>query len=407
MMTEQGSARQHRAADADVLLRGDGLTKDYAAHRVLDGVQLAVPRSSFLVLLGPSGSGKTTLLRCIAGTERLSGGSLWVDGHEVAGPRLHLPPERRGLSMVFQDYALWPHMTVAENVGFAVRRLGLGAAQRRQRALAMLERVGLADQEAKYPNQLSGGQQQRVALARALVAGTPLLLCDEPLSNLDAHLREQVRVEIATLTRDSGATVVYITHDQQEAFALADEVAVIHQGRILQSGPPEEVYRHPANRFVAQFTGLAGTVSGEVVGRRADGIVLVRTGRATVEAIAVGDQEVGTPVDMLLRADALSFGAPETDRGGLEGVVRDTSFRSGAYDHVVDVAGGARLTGVRSATRVPRGSSVSITVEVTGCMAFGSDEATNPGSDMGHADLPAMAESSPAGVAVATSQVIP
>jgi ABC-type Fe3+/spermidine/putrescine transport system ATPase subunit len=221
--------------------------------------------------------------------------------------------------MVFQDYALWPHMTVAENVGFAVRRLGLGAAQRRQRALAMLERVGLADQGAKYPNQLSGGQQQRVALARALVAGTPLLLCDEPLSNLDAHLREQVRVEIATLTRDSGATVVYITHDQQEAFALADEVAVIHQGRILQSGPPEEVYRHPANRFVAQFTGLAGTVSGEVVGRRADGIVLVRTGRATVEAIAVGDQEVGTPVDMLLRADALSFGAPETDRGGLEG----------------------------------------------------------------------------------------
>jgi len=407
MMTEQASASQHGPADADVLLRGDGLTKDYGAHRVLDGVQLAVPRSSFLVLLGPSGSGKTTLLRCIAGTERLSGGSLWVDGHEVAGPRLHLPPERRGLSMVFQDYALWPHMTVSENVGFAVRRLGLGSTERRQRALAMLERVGLADQESKYPNQLSGGQQQRVALARALVAGTPLLLCDERLSNLDAHLREQVRVEIATLTRDSGATVVYITHDQQEAFALADEVAVIHEGRILQSGPPEEVYRHPANRFVAQFTGLAGTVSGEVVGRRSGGIVLVRTGQATVAALAVGDQVIGTPVDILLRADALSIGATLTAEGGLVGVVRDTSFRSGAYDHVVDLTVGTRLTGVRCATRVPRGSSVNITLEVTGCMAFGPDEATNQAPDANHADLPTITESSPGRVAAATSRVMP
>jgi iron(III) transport system ATP-binding protein len=399
MSTEAAGGSRSTAHAADLLLRGEGLTKDYGPRRVLDAVDLAVPRSSFLVLLGPSGSGKTTLLRCIAGTERLSGGSLWIDGREVAGPRQHLASERRGLSMVFQDYALWPHMTAAENVGFALRRLGLGGAERRQRTLTMLERVGLSDQAGTYPNQLSGGQQQRVALARALVAGTPLLLCDEPLSNLDAHLREQVRVEIATLSRDSGATVVYITHDQQEAFALADQVAVINEGRILQLGAPEEVYRHPATAFVARFTGLSGSIEGMVTGRLAADRVQVQTADCVIDARAMREISVGARVDILLRVDALSLASGEGDRPGLVGVVRDSSFRAGAYDHVVDLPSGRRLTGVRAASRARRGSSVALALSVEGSLAFprqhGASSSTPPGSAVAADASPALGDPDP------------
>ncbi len=346
------------------------LTKSYRDLRVLDGVDLVVDRSSFLVLLGPSGSGKTTLLRCIAGTERLSAGTLTIDGRAVAGPRKHLSPERRNLSMVFQDYALWPHMTAAENVGFALRRLSLGSEERRRRALEMLERVGIAQLGDQYPGRLSGGQQQRVALARALVAQSPLLLCDEPLSNLDAHLREQVRVEIATLARDSEATVVYITHDQVEAFSLADQLAVINQGRILQIGPPEEVYRMPASTFVAHFTGLAGTLAGEVVGGGGPGLIRVRSGPAELRATAMRGVRGGERVQLLLRPDSVSLGEVRPEAEGLTGTIRDSSFRAGAYDHVVDVEGGSRLTGVRSHSRAARGGRVAIAIDPQGCLAF-------------------------------------
>ncbi|MGC8473175.1 MAG: ABC transporter ATP-binding protein [Candidatus Dormibacteria bacterium] len=352
----------------ELILAAAGLTKAYQETRVLDGVDLEVPPGTFLVLLGPSGSGKTTLLRCIAGTERLSSGTLRIAGREVAGPHTHLPPERRHLSMVFQDYALWPHMTAVENVGFALRRLRVGRTERRTRSLEMLERVGISHLADQYPSRLSGGQQQRVALARALVAGSPLLLCDEPLSNLDAHLREQLRVEIATLTRDRGATVVYITHDQQEAFALADQLAVIHQGRILQIGSPEQVYRKPASPFVARFTGLAGSLAARVVASAGADRVRVRCGEAEVEATAMCDFLPGEPVHLLIRADALSIGS---NRGGaLTGVVRDSSFRSGAYDHVVDLAGGSRLTGVRANGRSARGANVEVLIDPVGCLAF-------------------------------------
>lgn len=354
----------------DFVVRAEALCKDYSGHQVLDGVDLKVARGDFLVLLGPSGSGKTTLLRCLAGTERLSSGSLWLDGQQVAGAGIHLPPERRGLSMVFQEYALWPHLTVLENVAFAVRRLQKGAAERHSRARQTLERVGLAHLADAYPTRLSGGQQQRVALARALAASTPLLLCDEPLSNLDAHLREQVRVEIATLSRDSGATVVYITHDQQEAFALADQVAVINDGRIVQLGTPETVYRQPATRFVATFTGVAGSVPGQIVGRRANGLVQVRCLGATLEAKAAILPARGDEVELLIRGDAVALDEPRSDGSLLLGVVRDNSFRSGAYDHVVDLDGGHRLTGVSSADRVPRGRHVGIRVDAVGCLAF-------------------------------------
>ena len=363
------SAREpSRPPSADPVLVAIGLTKSYQETRVLDGVDLDVPQGTFLVLLGPSGSGKTTLLRCIAGTERLTSGSLTISGREVAGPRTHLPPERRQLSMVFQDYALWPHMTAADNVGFALRRLALRSSDRRARALNMLERVGIAHLADQYPGRLSGGQQQRVALARALVAESPLLLCDEPLSNLDAHLREQLRVEIATLTRDSGATVIYITHDQQEAFALADQLAVIHRGRILQIGPPEQVYRVPKSPFVAQFTGLAGALAVQTLGGSGPELVRVLCGEVELDATPMGDLRPGAAAQALLRADALSIGSSRP--GALRGLVRDSSFRSGAYDHVVDLAVGARITGVRANARAARGSNVDVLIDPAGCLAF-------------------------------------
>ena len=250
-----------------------GVTKSFGAKAALSDVHLHIDPGTFLVLLGPSGSGKTTLLRCQAGIERLTDGSIAIGGRVVAGPGVHLPPERRRLAMVFQDYALWPHMTALRNVEFPLRQLKLSHAQARQQASSMLERVGLSHLAARYPNELSGGEQQRVALARALVGGVGLLLFDEPLSNLDADLREQLRLEISTLARDIGATSVYITHDQAEAFALADTIGVLCEGRLVQLGRPEELYLQPASPFVARFTGIAAEVPVVMAGpTRADAV---------------------------------------------------------------------------------------------------------------------------------------
>ena len=262
----------------DVEVRG--ARKQFGAKVALDGVDLAVPAGAFCVLLGPSGSGKTTLLRCTAGIERLTSGRIDLGGRLVADGPVHLPPERRGLSMVFQDYALWPHLSAARNVAFALGRSGASRGDTARRARAMLDRVGLGHLAERYPNELSGGEQQRVALARALVGGTGLLLFDEPLSNLDADLRERMRIEIGTLARDSGATSIYITHDQSEAFALADVMGVLQAGRLVQLGSPEDVYHHPASQFVARFTGLAGelpaVVTGSATGNGGEPLLAVR-----------------------------------------------------------------------------------------------------------------------------------
>jgi len=366
-------------------IRGRSLTKRFAGRTVLDGVDLDVAAGQFVVLLGPSGSGKTTLLRCVAGTERPTAGTLWVGGAEVSGPAGHVPPERRGLAMVFQDYALWPHMTARGNVAFAVRRLGLSRPASRARTMQMLERVGLAHLAESYPSQMSGGEQQRVALARALGSGARLLLCDEPLSNLDAHLRERIRVEISTLCRESGTSVVYITHDQQEAFALADKLGVMHQGRILQWGTPEAVHRRPVDAFVARFTGVSGRVSGRVVRGGEAGLVEVQCGSKRLPATAPQAISLGTSVEVLLRPDAISMVPPRPSPRVLPAVVKDVSFRAGWYDHVVDLPGGERLTGVRAGERYERGSPVGLQLDPAGCLAFAeppSDPAQSSGAGL-------------------------
>jgi iron(III) transport system ATP-binding protein len=373
-----------------------GLTKTYPGSRepALRSVSLDVAPGTFLVLLGPSGSGKTTLLRCLAGIERIDRGEIAIGGRTVADGRAHLPPDQRDLSMVFQDYALWPHMTALDNVAFALRRRRLPQSECRSRALSMLERVGLAEFARRYPNELSGGQQQRVALARALIADTGLILCDEPLSNLDADLRERMRVEISSLVREAGATTVYITHDQAEAFALADKVGVLEEGRLVQFGAPEDIYNYPATPFVARFTGLAGELRVKVAAHTEDGTVEVTAaGGGTFPRLRPGGVQgpsvrlqPGAEAVLAIRPTGVYVARTASDERHLTGRVADVAFRGRGYELAIDLPGRGRLTGVFARHRVVRGEELSLRLEPDGCHLFPAELADAAGGGSGGGD---------------------
>ena len=250
--------------------------KRFGEHRALRGVSVRIAQGECLALLGPSGCGKSTLLNIISGLLRADDGRVSCDGvvMDDARARRFVPLRRRGFAMVFQDFSLWPHMTVAANVAFAPRMAGVSAAEREERVTRALARVRMDRFADRYPAQLSGGQQQRVAMARAIAASPRLLLLDEPLSALDAVLREELRDEIASLVRDIGITTVFVTHDQGEALAIADRVAIMRDGAIEQCGTAEEIYRRPASAYTAQFVGAANVVTvssgGLVAVRRED-----------------------------------------------------------------------------------------------------------------------------------------
>lgn len=354
-----------------VLLRLDGVGKSYGTQVALADVSLAVERRQFLVLLGPSGSGKTTMLRCAAGIEHISSGAIRLDGQIVDDGRRQVAPDRRDLAMVFQDYALWPHMTARQNVAYALRRRRLAAADVERRTRAMLARVGLGALTERYPSELSGGEQQRVALARALVSEPRLLLFDEPLSNLDANLRELMRTEIATLVREVGATALYITHDQAEAFALADTVGVLSRGRLVQIGTPESIYSTPATPFVARLTGLAA----ELRCVRADGgdpgVVRVVNNGVTMMAQEGERLAVGAAARLLVRPAAVQLRAAADGTAALPATVRDAAFVGRGYEHVVDLPDGARLTGIFAERRFARGEYVGVQLDPRQCIAFG------------------------------------
>jgi iron(III) transport system ATP-binding protein len=350
-----------------VRVRGAG--KRYGATVALRDIDLDVPAGEFLVLLGPSGSGKSTLIRSLAGVERLDSGEIRLGSLLADDGRRHLSPERRDLAMVFQDYALWPHLTAAGNVGYALRRRKLPADEAARRCAEALDRVGLAGLAARYPHELSGGEQQRVALARAIVGRPRLLLFDEPLSNLDADLRERLRVEIATLTRESGATAVYITHDQAEAFALADTIGVLDHGTLVQLADPETVYHRPATPFVARFTGLAGELDGVV--RRVDGeAVVVDVGGDRLRARRGTALSVGDPVRLLVRPAAARLADTTTavPDGAVTGTVIDVAYRGRGYDHVVACAD-TTLSAVFAARPRQRGAEVRVALDADGCLA--------------------------------------
>ena len=246
-------------------IRCHWLCKRYAEAHAACGVSLAVPAGHFAALLGPSGCGKTTVLRMLAGLETPDHGTIELDGRTVSGPGTWVPPEARRIGMVFQEYALFPHLDVRQNIAFGLRRHP-DPARRVDEVLRLVDLEAVAD---RWPHALSGGQQQRVALARALAPGPDVILLDEPFSNLDAALRQRVRAEIRAILRQAGVTAVFVTHDQEEALSLADRVAVMIEGRIMQEGPPEELYCFPANRTVATFLGETNFLDGQAAGTTA------------------------------------------------------------------------------------------------------------------------------------------
>ncbi len=251
-------------------VRIEHVFKRFGSVTAVNDFNLVVKDGEFVSILGPSGCGKTTTLRMIAGFERATEGEIYI-GEQCVSSSLKgsfAPPEKRDIGMVFQSYAVWPHMTVAENVGYPLKIKKVEKSERDRRVQEMLELVHLGEYGKRYPNQLSGGQQQRVALARALVAEPGLLLLDEPLSNLDAKLRESMRFEILEIQKKTGITVVYVTHDQSEAMAMSDRVVVMSMGVVQQIGAPHEIYTQPANKMVADFIGLVNFMDGEAKGDR-------------------------------------------------------------------------------------------------------------------------------------------
>ena len=322
------------------------VSKAFGSVVAVDGVSLTVAPGEFLTLLGPSGSGKTTTLMMIAGFESASSGEILLGGRRLT----HVPPYRRNLGMVFQHYALFPHMTVYENLAFPLRTRGVARAETRQRVDEALERVRLPGYAARFPAQLSGGQQQRVALARALVYRPPVLLMDEPLGALDKKLREQMQLEIKHIQRELRLTVIYVTHDQEEALTMSDRIAVMRQGRIVQLGLAEDLYERPADEFVADFLGesnfLEVTVT-TVIGGVATACTMAGLemslpageagGAGTRLTVAIRPERV-----RLARAGAASRGADRA-RGAWDGVIEEVVYVGALRKYQVAVAGQSLL----------------------------------------------------------------
>jgi spermidine/putrescine transport system ATP-binding protein len=303
-----------------------------SAFTALQTLSLDIGANEFFTLLGPSGCGKTTLLRLIAGFDWASSGQIMLFGQDIAG----LPANRRPVNTVFQHFALFPHMTVAENVAFALRRLRKPEDEIRRRTGQMLELVHLSAFGGRLPSQLSGGQQQRVALARALAPAPKLLLLDEPLSALDLKLRQSMRRELKQLQLETGITFIFVTHDQGEALAMSDRIAILSAGRLQQVGRPADIYERPANRFVADFIGDTNLIAAMAVQPTSTG-TLCRT-VSGVEIDCVGAASAGTEVTLSLRPERLRLGP-----GGLPATLRDITYLGEALDVVVQPQGGPNL----------------------------------------------------------------
>jgi iron(III) transport system ATP-binding protein len=329
------------------------LEKAYADQKTaaVRALNLAIGRGEFVTLLGPSGCGKTTTLRMIAGFIKPTGGLIRLDGRVLANAAdgAFVPPEARGMGMVFQSYAVWPHMTVAANVGYPLRLRRAPRAEIDQRVRAMLELVGLQGFARRYPSQLSGGQQQRVALARALIAEPQVLLLDEPLSNLDAQLREAMRGELIDLHRRTGVTIVYVTHDQAEALAMSDRVVIMQQGAALQIGTPADVYHRPAHAFVAGFIGAANTLPCQISTWAADHAHITLPGVETRIRAAHALAQPPTSPLLVVRPEHIRLSAP----GWIDGTVLRRQFLGDAHEISIASAHGVLRARLASGDAAP------------------------------------------------------
>jgi len=323
----------------------DGIGKSYGEQWVVRDVNLHIRRGEFFTFLGPSGCGKTTLLRIIAGFVFPDEGTVYLDGQPVN----HVPPWQRNVGLVFQNYALWPHMTVFANVAFGLRERKVARNEIERRVMETLKQVDLQGTENRRPSQLSGGQQQRVALARTLVVQPRLLLLDEPLSNLDAKLRIDMRIELLKLQRDLGLTTIYVTHDQEEALALSTHIAVMNSGRIEQEGPPRQIYEQPASEFVAAFVGKSNLFSGRVLHAK-QGLIEVRTDdnliiRAVFPTCVVSPQP-GDEVLLSVRPEAMELSATGNSSGAnqLTGQVTASAYQGTFIEYEIQLAARALKT---------------------------------------------------------------
>ncbi len=331
-----------------------GITRRFGTHAAVDDLSLDIEPGELMALIGASGSGKTTTLRMVAGYETPNGGRIFLDGRDITA----LPPQRRDFGMVFQHYALFPHMSVGENVAFGLEARGIRRAERRARAERALANVGLEGAVKRQVQSLSGGEQQRVALARALVIEPRVLLLDEPLSNLDPTLRRSTREELRATLRRLGVTSLFVTHDQEDAFAVADRVAVIRQGRLLQVGPADQLYDRPATRAVAEFIGHATLVPGVLAGKEVTVAIGGREWRLLAERPpAVRDGSVM----VVLRPDALAFASPDAP-SGWQAEVTERRFAGALIAYHVRLLDGVKLELYGTERDVRVGDRVSVRV---------------------------------------------
>ena len=341
------------------LLALAGVSRRYAKDQppAIHELSLSVNEGEIVALLGPSGCGKTTTLRLIAGFEAPDAGTVRLRGEVISGDGRFVAPEARGVGLVFQDYALFPHLTVYDNVAFGLDRLERAA--RRGRVEAVLDLVGLSGVGTRFPHELSGGQQQRVAVARALAPAPALLLLDEPFSNLDADLRAQMRDDVEAILRSTRTTAVFVTHDQDEAFTLADRVGVLHHGRVEQIATPEEIYHQPATQFVAEFVGAADFLPGRIT---PDGIETELGTFANRAGLALG-----TPVEVMLRPDDVSFEAREDGTG----VIIRRFFRGSECLYCIRLPSGRRVHSSQpSMSTFPAGARVQAQARLLHVVAF-------------------------------------
>ncbi|MBQ2048074.1 MAG: ABC transporter ATP-binding protein [Schwartzia sp.] len=331
------------------IIRMEGITKGYPDHPVLNDLTLSIKKGECFTLLGPSGCGKTVLLRLIAGFESPETGKIFIDDIPVNDMEegIDVPPENRGLGVVFQDYAVWPHMTVFENIAYPLKIANVPKDEIQQRVMEMVDIVGMKGLDKRYPSELSGGQQQRVALARALVGKPSLMLLDEPLSNLDANLREEMRFEIKELQRKLGVTVLYVTHDQEIGLAISDRVAIMDENGVIQQiGTPWEIFEQPANPFVFNFMGIANFID-----VRRDGTNFF-VGKGT-QPMPWDEKPEGEAVDWVAAFRPSDVTISREDKG-LHGIVRRANFLGAMMDYLIEIDGAFLRTSLETHHAIAR-----------------------------------------------------